>query len=326
VSDPHHHHHAHEGPSKAHASLAKARGRLAVSFAFTTLFVVGEATAGYFSHSLALFSDAGHNLADALALLLSWYGLSIADRPSDPRRTYGFHRVSILAALANALSLVLIALYIFWEGFSLLRAPRSVDAGPMIWVAAVAVGLNGLIGFSLHGPSHHDLSVRSAYLHMIGDAVSALGVVVAGLVIRATGSPLADPIAAPLIGTLILYSSWSILVEAVNVLLEASPSGMDMAAVQAAIGDVEGVLSVHDLHVWTLASGIVACSCHVLVSEGSIRSGQQVLAKVVEVLKANFSIAHTTVQVEVEGCAPNDMYCTMRRLDGGPGDHHGHSH
>jgi cobalt-zinc-cadmium efflux system protein len=322
----HHHHHDHaHGHTHAHGSssaLGKARGRLALSVIFTLLFVVGETVAGYLSHSLALLSDAGHNFADVLALVLSWYGLWIADRPSDASRTYGFHRVSILAALANAVSLVLIALLIFWEAISRLRVPAEVAPVPMIVVAAIAVVLNGAIGWALHASASHDLSVRSAYLHMLGDAVSALGVVAAGLIIHFTGSPLADPLVSLLIGALILYSSWSVLTEAVNVLLEASPSGMDMQAVERAIREVDGVLDVHDLHVWSLASGIIAASCHILVSEGSIRTGQQVLAKVVDRLKESFSISHTTVQVEVEGCEPNDMYCTMRRFQSH--DHHGH--
>src|SRR6266481_2010828 len=196
--------------------------RLALSMLVTLAFVLGEGIAGYRSNSLALLSDAGHNLADALALAFSWYGIWIARRPSTSKRTFGYHRVSILAALVNALSLVVIALLIFWDA----------------------------------------------------------GVVVAGILIAETGTTKADPFVSMLIGALILWSSWGILKEAVNVLLEAIPKGMDMLALEQAITGVHGVLEVHDLHVWTVGSGIIACSCHVMVTEQSVRSGEQVLRAV----------------------------------------------
>jgi len=301
------------GHTHAHGG-AQTGGRFALSIALTLAFVVGEAVAGYFSHSLALLSDAGHNLADALALIFSWYAIRIASRPACAIRTYGSHRVGILTALVNALSLVGIALWIFWEAVSRLRHPEPVHSGPMIVVALVAVILNTLISIWLHAEAQHDLNVRSAYLHMVGDAASAFGVVVAGIVVALTGSTLADPIVSVLIGTLILWSSWGILSEALNVLLENSPAGLDMAGLQQSIEALPGVLNVHDLHVWTVASGIVACSCHILVAEQSVRSGQQVLRGVADLLRREYHIAHTTVQIEVEGCDPNDMYCTLRAL------------
>jgi cobalt-zinc-cadmium efflux system protein len=182
----------------------------------------------------------------------------------------------------------------------------------MIAVALAAVVLNGFISYWLHGGAKHDLNVRSAYLHMLGDAVSALGVVVAGGVVALTGFDAADPVVSLLIGGLILWSSWGIVAEAVDVLMEAVPRGLDMTALERGIRDVPGVLGVHDLHVWTVASGIVACSCHVVVAEQTVRSGQQVLRGVTQMLEQRFGITHTTVQVEVEGCEPDDMYCTLR--------------
>jgi len=285
--------------------------------------VLAEAVAGFAGHSLALLSDAGHNFADALALMLSWYAFRVAQRPADARRTYGYHRVGILAALVNAVTLVLLALLIFWEAVQRLRHPEPVQSWLMIGVALAAVLMNGIISFWLHEEARHDLNVKSAYRHMLGDALSALGVVVAGVIVALTGTFLADPVVSLLIGALILWSSWAVLVEAVNVLLEGSPPGLDMGAVERNIQEIPGVLNVHDLHVWSVASGIVACSCHILVAEQSVRSGQQVLRAVADMLHCRFGIAHTTVQVEVEGCEPNDMYCTMRRHDHA---HHGHDH
>ena len=299
-----------------HDNAATLTGRrLGLSIVITLLFVVAEATTGYFSHSLALMSDAGHNFADALALILSWYGIWIAQKPSTAERTFGYHRVGILAALVNAVSLVVIALLIFWEAGTRLRHPEPVHSTPMIVVALVAILMNTVISLWLKNAARKDLNVRSAYMHMLGDAISAAGVVVAGVIVAFTGASIADPIVSLLIGILILWSSWGILKESVNVLLEAIPKGMDMAKVEETIGGVHGVLAVHDLHVWTVGSGMVCCSCHVMVNEQSVRSGENVLRAVTEELEHNFGIAHTTIQVEVEGCEPNDMYCIKRAAE-----------
>jgi cobalt-zinc-cadmium efflux system protein len=182
----------------------------------------------------------------------------------------------------------------------------------MIAVALGGILVNGLISLWLRREAAHDLNVRSAYLHMLGDALSALGVVVAGLVVALTGAVVADALVSLLIGILIVWSSWDILAETVNVLLEAAPRGMDMTALETALGQTPGVLGVHDLHVWTVASGLIACSCHIIVAEQSVRSGQQVLRAAAEMLRQRFGVTHTTIQVEVEGCEPDDMYCTLR--------------
>jgi cobalt-zinc-cadmium efflux system protein len=193
----------------------------------------------------------------------------------------------------------------------------------MIVVALIAIGLNTVISLWLKGEAAHDLNVRSAYLHMIGDAVSAAGVVVAGIVIATTGSYIADTVVSIFIGLLILWSSWGILKESINVLLEGIPVGFTMTKVEQSIGRVHGVLAVHDLHVWTVGSGVICCSCHIMVAEQSIRSGEQVLRVVNRELRHHFGISHTTIQVEVEGCATDDMYCTMQAMRGFHGtDHH----
>jgi len=292
---------------------------LVLSILITLIFVLVEAITGYFSRSLALMSDAGHNFADALALIFAWYGVWIALKPSTARRTFGYHRVGTLAALVNSVSLVVIALLVFWEAIDRLRHPQPVHSTPMIIVAVIAILMNTVISLWLRGGAKKDLGVRSAYLHMLGDAISAAGVVVAGLVVAFTGAPIADAVVSIMIGILILGSSWGILKESVNVLLEAIPAGMNMAEVEQTIANVHGVLEVHDLHVWTIGSGMVCCSCHVMVNEQSVRSGENVLRAVTEELEENFGIAHTTIQVEVEGCDPNDMYCVKRVAE-----HHRH--
>ena len=288
------------------------RQRLILSIIVTITFVLVETITGYLSHSLALMSDAGHNFADALALIFAWYGVWIARKPSTARRTFGYHRVGTLAALVNSVSLVVIALLVFWEAINRLRHPEPVHSTPMIIVALLAILMNTVISLWLRGGAKRDLGVRSAYVHMLGDAISAAGVVVAGLIVAFTGASIADPVVSILIGILILWSSWGILKESVNVLLEAIPAGMNMIEVEQAIANVHGVLEVHDLHVWTIGSGMICCSCHVMVNEQSVRSGENVLRAVTEKLEHNFGIAHTTIQVEVEGCEPNDMYCVKR--------------
>ena len=276
----------------------------------TVAFVVAEALAGWFGSSLALLSDAGHNLADVAALGLSWYALRAAAKPSHQRMTFGYHRVGIFAAFVNAVSLVVIAVVIAWEAMDRLRRPEPANSVLMISVAVAAVIVNTVIGLRLHRGAGHDINVRSAYLHMIGDAVSACAVVAAGIVVATTHNALADPIVSVIIAVLIVYSTYGVFRDTVTVLLEGTPEGIDMPAVITAIKSVGGVLDVHDLHVWTVGPGMIACSCHILVAEQSVREGQQVLRRVVHDLEHHFPISHTTIQVEVEGCAADDMYCT----------------
>ncbi|HEX3086593.1 MAG TPA: cation diffusion facilitator family transporter, partial [Pyrinomonadaceae bacterium] len=192
--------------------------------------------------------------------------------------------------------------------------PQVVHSTPMIMVALIAIVMNTAISLWLRGDAAHDLNVRSAYVHMIGDALSAAGVVVAGVVVAFTRTSIADSVVSILIGVLILGSSWGILQESVNVLLESIPKGMDMDLVEQTIAGVPGVLAVHDLHVWTIGSGIIACSCHIAVGEQSVRSGQDVLRAVNQELKHHFGISHSTIQVEVEGCDPDDMYCIVKTM------------
>jgi len=286
---------------------------MAAAVAATLLFVVTEAVAGWRGRSLALLSDAGHNLADAAALGLSWYALVIARKPSHHGMTYGYHRVAVVAAMINGLSLVGIALWIVWEAIGRLRQPEPPNSGLMIGVALAAIAVNVAITLRLHEGSKHDMNVRSAYLHMMGDAISAFGVVIAGIIIRVTHNAVVDPIVSLLIAAFIVRSSYGVLRDSATVLLEGTPPGTDMRAVIAAIKAVSGVLDVHDLHVWMVGPGVVACSCHVVVAEQSIREGQQVVRAVVHDVEERFHITHTTVQVEVEGCAPNDMYCVKER-------------
>jgi cobalt-zinc-cadmium efflux system protein len=282
---------------------------MGAAVALTITFVIAEAVFGWWGRSLALMSDAGHNLADAAALAFSWYAVWIAGKASHEGMTFGYHRVGIFAALINAVSLIMIAAIIGWEAITRLRHPELPSGGLMIGVALGAIVVNVVIGLWLQRGAKDDLNLRSAYVHMMGDAASAAGVVLAGVVVTVTGTPLADPIVSLMIAGLILYSSYGVLKESTTVLLEGTPAGTDMTGIIAAIKGVPGVLDVHDLHVWMVGPGVVACSCHIVVTEQTIREGQQVLRTVVHDIEHRFHITHTTVQVEVEGCEADDMYC-----------------
>ena len=298
----HDHSHGHD-----HAPVSAAK--MGWALGLTLAFVAVEATAGGLSHSLALVGDAGHNLADAAALGFSAYALWIARKPSNAAMTYGYHRVGILAALVNAVSLVVIALGLAYEAVERLRHPAPAAGWTMVAVAAVAVALNFTIGSWLHAGSHGDLNVRAARLHMLGDAVSAVGVVIAGLIVATTGLTIADPVVSLLIAGLILYSSWGVLRESVNVLLEAAPAETDMAAVERDLSAVPDVAGVHDLHVWTVGPGVVAASCHVRTAADT--DGPRVLRAVAAEFRRH-GIVHTTVQVDADCCGGVvDTYCTI---------------
>jgi cobalt-zinc-cadmium efflux system protein len=289
---------------------------MGAAVAFTLAVVVAETVSGWFGHSLALLSDAAHSLTDATALGLSWYALSAARKPSHHGMTYGYHRVAVVAALANALLLGVIAVWIAWDAIGRLRAPEPTNGRLMIGAALAAIVVNVLMSLRLREGSADDLNARSAYFHRVGDAVSAVGVVIAGVAVAVTHNSLADAVVSGVIAAFILWSSYGALWESATVLLEGTPPGTDMGAVVAAIKAVSGVLDVHDLHVWMVGPGVVACSCHIVVAEQSIRGGQQVVRAVAKDIDHRFHITHTTVQSEVEGCEPNALYCTTAQSRG----------
>src|SRR3954462_10231795 len=235
----HGHHHGH---GHAHLPPTASARTMGAAVALTLAFCAIEAGAGWYAHSLALLSDAGHNLADAAALAFSWYAISIASKPSHEGMTFGYHRVGIFAALANGVSLVLIAIGIGWEAIARFRAPEIANGRVMIATAVAGMLVNLLIGAWLHKDAKHDLNIRSAYLHMLGDALSALGVVIAVVFVLTMGAPLADPIVSLLIAALILYSTYAVLHESATVLLEGTPPGLDMPSLITAIQSVDGVL------------------------------------------------------------------------------------
>ena len=316
--DHSHHNHAHGAGGHAHAVQVDADGKVGLSFklgiALTALFVIVEFGAGLISNSLALISDAGHNLTDVMALAFSWWALLVARRSPNNSKTYGYHRAGILVASFNAATLILIAFYIFIEGVQRLLHPQPVEGWTVISVAAIALVLNSGIALALWRNSKEDLNVRSAFIHILGDALSSVGVIVAGIATLLTGSALFDPLISMLIGIFILWSSWHIIKEAANILLEGIPAGLDMVALMHDLMAIEGVKSVHDLHVWTLGGNFRALSCHILTDTTSLQEANSTAHHIKEMLVDKYDIRHATLELECENCnLPEEVYCTVMR-------------
>jgi cobalt-zinc-cadmium efflux system protein len=292
--------------------------KLKLSLLLTLSFVVIEAGVGMRAGSLALLSDAGHNFTDALALALSWYAIWIAGKPATPSKTYGYHRVGILTALFNALTLIVIAVFIFSEAWQAFAHPHGVSSVPMMIVASIAFVMNTVIALALRSEAAHDVNMRSAFIHMAGDALSSLGVIAAGAVIHFTGWVYADPLVSVLIGLFIVYSSWGIVRETVNVLLEGTPRGLDIGDMAQAMQAVPGVTDVHDLHVWTIGDGMNALSCHLRVCEPDLPRTAGVVSAVKNLLATRYNVRHSTIETECGGCESSELYCRM--------DKSGHSH
>ena len=286
---------------------------------FATLAFTGfEAYAGFRSGSLALLSDAGHNFTDALALVLAAIGLYFQSKPADHVKTYGYQRTGVIAAFLNACALLIISFAIIWQAVGRMIHPEPVNDVVMIWVAAIAVVLNGAIMAALHSRERHDLNIRAAFIHMLGDALGALAIIAGAVVIRLTGWLYIDPLLSVGIAALIVYTAWGITRESLNILLEGLPSGLELKNVTKAMSDVEGVLDVHDLHIWSLGSNTHALSSHVLIEDMPPSASDRILKRINKVL-AGFGIHHTTIQFEHAPCVLSDNGCRM-------GADHTHQH
>ena len=280
------------------------------SLVATIAFVAVELTAGLRAGSLALISDAGHNFTDALSLVLAAIGLYLESRPADSVKTYGYHRAGVLTAFVNALTLVGISVFIFYEAWQRFLNPRPVETSIMIWVAAAAVALNGAIMWGLHRDKDRDLNIRATFMHMLGDAVSSMAIVAGALLIRYTGLTVIDPVLSVLIGALIIWTAWDIIKESLNVLLEGLPRGLELAEVTQALQGLEGVIDVHDLHIWSLGSSAHALSCHVLIEDMPPSESNSILKSINDRL-CNFHIHHTTIQFEHTKCALSEAPCSL---------------
>lgn len=274
---------------------------LSISALVTLAYILLLVIAGIRAHSLALLSEAGHNLSDFLALLLSLGAVYLQSRPPSSTKTYGYHRAGVLAALLNSGSLVIVSFLIFYEAFRRLQRPEQVHAGTMIWVAAAGVVMNGAIALMLYRTSR-DVNIRSALLHELGDTLSTAAVIAGGWAIILTGQYWIDSALSFGIGALILWSAFGILRETLNILLEGTPRGMSLNDVGDAIRGIEGVKDVHDLHVWSIGSETHALSCHIAIDDIPPSASERILREVKDRLLASFRIDHTTIQFEHVEC------------------------
>src|SRR5215831_10141321 len=283
--------HGHEHPHPA-PQTGKV---LAVSLTLTVAFVIAEAIAAFRAGSLALLSDAGHNLTDAAGLALAGVAYLLQSRPANHTKTFGYHRSGVLAAFANAVLLVALALGLFYESYDRLRNPQPVAESIMLWVAAVGLVLNVAIAWGLDS-GRADLNLRAAWIHMIGDAASCVAIMAGAIVIKYTGWLAIDPVLSIIIGAAIVWTAWDILKDSLNILLEGLPKGLRLSEVTHAIREVSGVLDVHDLHIWSLGSQSHALSCHVLIEDMPPSSSDSILRTVNGLLSGRYHIHHTTIQ------------------------------
>ena len=317
--------HVHAAPTGKGAN--RTTSVLRFSLAATLAYVVVTLVAGLRAHSLALLSESGHNVSDFLALLLSFAAVYFQSRPADHSRTFGYQRAGVLAAFINAGTLILISLWIAFEAVHRLSNPVIVQPKLMMIVAVAGVVMNGLIAALLWGVAR-DVNLRSAFLHMAGDTLSTAAVIAGGAGILLTGQNWIDPVLSRVIAALILWSSVGIVRETLNILLEGTPRGVSLTQIRSGMEEVEGVVDVHDLHVWSLGSQSRALACHVTIADIPPSESACILVKLNHVLHDHFHISHTTIQFEHVGCgAVEGCVVPMEEMTGGhEHGHHGHAH
>lgn len=289
--------------------------RLILSLLLTLGFVIIEALAGLFAHSLALLTDAAHNLTDVIALGLSWYALKIATQPAHEGKTYGYHRVGILVALVNSTTLILISFGIFYEAFRRFLSPPEVDAPILIGVATVAFIVNAVTAWLVQRGSEHDLNLRSAFVHLMGDVFSTVGAAIAGVIIYFTQWNWLDPFVSVLIGFFILYNAWKIMRQTIHILLESTPENIDMKNMVKDLEHIQGVRGVHDLHVWSINESLRILSAHIMTDDIPISASSTIQHGVNEILLHKYNIQHATLQLECEGCDPSMLYCDINEVN-----------
>lgn len=294
--------------------------RFILSLSLTALILVAEVVGGIWTGSLALLSNSAHVFLDLFALGLSFFALRISARPADDAHTYGFHRIEVLAALFNGLTLAVISIGIFYEAWQRWQRPEPVKSVEMLVIAVIGLIVNVLVAFVLGGHSHEhdehagaaagreDLNLKSAFLHVLGDAISSVGVILAAILIWRTGWGWVDPLTSVLIGLIILVSSWRVLKSSVHILVEGVPEGISLDDVQLAMAGVGGVLEIHDLHVWNLCSGHIALSAHVTIPDTGSPSAENIMKSLKEVLVSRYGIEHTTLQFECKACGQGRSY------------------
>jgi cobalt-zinc-cadmium efflux system protein len=306
------HEHDHEHGSDHHLRQVPAGGKrdILIALAITLLMMVAEAIGGLLSNSLALLSDAGHMLTDNLALLLSFFAMTFASLPATDRKTFGFYRLEILAAFVNGIVLVLISLYIMYQAYLRMVHPQPVQGMLMLVIAIIGLVANIIGALFLFKHSHNSLNIRGAYLHIVGDALSSVGVVIGGVIIIYTGWYLIDPILSIMISLVIIYGSWSLVKESVNILLESTPAHINIETIASEIAKIKGVREAYHIHVWTITSGVYALSAHVLIDDQLVSGSRELLDTIRDLLADRFKVLHSTIQLECERCDVTGM-CSL---------------
>jgi cobalt-zinc-cadmium efflux system protein len=283
---------------------------LKITLGLVLVIMVAEIIGGIFSNSLALLSDAGHMLTDALALGLSMFAMNLARRPPTATKTYGYHRAEIMAALANGTILLLVSVIIFYEAAQRFMAEPAVKGPLMLIIALIGLAANLAGLYLLRRGSKKSINIKAAFWHIIGDTLSSVGVIIAAIIIQITGWNMADPIIAVVIGIIILWGAVRIVKESVNILLESVPPHVEIARVTEAVKKVPGVEDMHEIHIWTITSGIYALSAHLRITDRMVSQACDILTGVNEVLAHDFNITHTTLQLECESC-PTGVVCQL---------------
>ena len=288
-----------------HSFAGKNKKNLTIVFILTFSFMVVEAVGGYLTNSLALIADAAHMFTDTGALALALIAIWFAKKPATANKTYGYYRTEILAAFINALVLLLISFFILYEAWQRLSHPPEVLSGPMLIIASLGLVVN-IIGMKLLSEgSSKSLNIKGAYLEVFSDMIGSIGVIVASLLIMFKGWEIADPIASIAMGVLILPRTWNLLRQVTHVLLEGTPSHLDIEEIKDELSNVDGVLSVHDVHVWTITSGIDVMTAHVNIADFS--DGCEILNNIKKILVQKFNILHSTIQLETDDCKESEL-------------------
>lgn len=296
-----------------HDHAAALADRLKLGIILTAIILAIELVGGLISNSLALLSDAGHVLADVIALSLSWYAVRQAQRPASHRMTFGYHRVGVIIALVNAASIVIIAGIIFYEAFRRIGQPPEVDSAVMLGIAILGLGINLLVAYWLRSEQKENINVRSAFWHVLGDALASVGVIIGGLIIMLTGQNVVDVIISIVIGIILIAAAWGIFREGIQVLLEATPKQIDVSQMIKALKQVPGVRGVYDVHVWSISPQIHAMSSHVLIKDCPTSQASVIRQRIENVL-SRFHINHTTIQMECELCKEGDVFCRLTAI------------
>jgi cobalt-zinc-cadmium efflux system protein len=297
--------------SHNHTLGLNAGSKLKYSLFLSVSILIAELVGGILSNSLALLSDAGHVTADIIAIGLSWYGVRQAEKASDSRMTFGYHRIGVLVAIVNAATIFLIAAIIIFEAYRRFQSPPEVHSQLMMIVAFVGLAANILVTYWLRKEQSKNINVRSAFWHAAGDALASIGVIIGGAVILLTGQLWVDPLVSVLISVIILWAAWSIFREGVRVLLEATPKDVDVVAMINTLKEIPGVKDIHDVHVWSISPELRAMNGHVLIEDITTSKAEEIRGQIEKVVKEKYRVGHTTLQMECQKCESTDAFCNL---------------